>query len=212
MRIFYDTPEGIKQHITSFYEDLFGGALDDLPPWAHFRREPEEWEDIEDLNTQLMRSVLMDFSQGKTAATDLLVVEMLQALPDDVLAVIVICLKDRILNRQREEDRDVWDNAVANLIGKVAKPTKKSQYRLITIIAVLAKVYNKIIQTLASKYMTPIANHQVAFIRKHQPHEIIYILRSLVEQSLEWDTHIWITDGDIKKTYDYTKHSVALNG
>ena len=40
----------------------------------------------------------------------------------------------------------------------------------------------------------------------------MYILRSLVEKSLEWNLHIWVCDGDIKKAYDYTRHSRALDG
>ena len=60
--------------------------------------------------------------------------------------------------------------------------------------------------------MTPVSRSQFAFVPKHQPHEVVYILRSLIEKALEWNIHIFIIDGDIQKAYDFTKHSVAIRG
>ena len=38
---------------------------------------------------------------------------------------------------------------------------------------------------------------------------IYYIIRSLIEEALEWGIPIWVLDGDIAKAYDNTPHDKA---
>ena len=36
------------------------------------------------------------------------------------------------------------------------------------------------------------------------------MLRRLIEVALEWNTHVWIVDGDIKKADDIASHNTIL--
>ena len=65
---------------------------------------------------------------------------------------------------------------------------------------------------LARPHITHIAGVQFAFIRLHQTHEVIYILRPLIEKSIEWGGQLWVVDGDIHKAYDNTHYNFALDG
>ena len=44
----------------------------------------------------------------------------------------------------------------------------------------------------------------------HQAHEVIFIIRNLIEKASEWQDHICVLDGDLHKAYDYTKHSLVI--
>ena len=65
---------------------------------------------------------------------------------------------------------------------------------------------------LARPHITEIAGVQFAYIRFHQTHEVIYLLRSLIEKSIEWGGQLWVVDGDMHKACDNTQYSVALDG
>ncbi len=53
---------------------------------------------------------------------------------------------------------------------------------------------------------------QFAFRKYHQTHEVIFILRQLVEKALEWNVSLFLMDGDVRKAYDFTKHSQIVKG
>ena len=37
---------------------------------------------------------------------------------------------------------------------------------------------------------------------QNEAHEVVYILRSLIEKAIEWNIHIFVLDGDLHKAYD----------
>ena len=59
-----------------------------------------------------------------------------------------------------------------------------------------------------------ISLYQFAFRNKYQAGEVLFILRSLVEKTNEWQTflpgHVFILDGDIQRTYDKTTHHIVI--
>eukprot|EP00973_Karenia_brevis_P005186 712462-Karenia_brevis.AAC.1 len=74
------------------------------------------------------------------------------------------------------------------------------------------KLYLRCIIDLAKLQLSPILGVQFAFIPQHQTHEVVYMLRSIVEKSCEWDIPVWIIDGDVHKAYDSLEYVHALNG
>jgi hypothetical protein len=70
----------------------------------------------------------------------------------------------------------------------------------------MQKLYSKLLDFLAGDLLCETSSRQFAFKTNHQCHEIIFILRRLIEISLEWAIPIWILDGDIVKAYDNTQH------
>ena len=46
-----------------------------------------------------------------------------------------------------------------------------------------------------------------AFRKSHQAHEVVFILRQLIEKALDWRApHLFVMDGDIRKAYDFVSH------
>ena len=74
----------------------------------------------------------------------------------------------------------------------------------------LEKVYALLLLKLTGGKCDLLEAPQFAFRRGHQAHEVIFILRQLVEKSLEWNQVIFVLDGDIQKAYDFTRHPRML--
>ena len=47
---------------------------------------------------------------------------------------------------------------------------------------------------------------EFAFRKGHQAHEVVFILRQVIEKAIEWNQGVFILDGDIQKAYDFTRH------
>ena len=213
--IIYDDPEEILDQIVNFYSKLYNGIAEpELPSWVFESWPDEELSYLPCLNNVVLKMLISEFANGKTGARDNIVSEMLAKIPDDILDIIVELFRLRILGRSHTKDTEdvdeAWDECVANLIEKVAVPLNISQFRSLALIPVLAKLYSKVLLYLAKPSLTPLGHCQFAFRKNHQAHEVVFILRSLIEKSIEWQIPIWVLDGDIKKAYDFARHSVIL--
>eukprot|EP00959_Pyramimonas_sp_CCMP1952_P388094 8132759-Pyramimonas_sp.AAC.1 len=51
---------------------------------------------------------------------------------------------------------------------------------------------------------------QFAFRQRHQAHEVVYTLRSLVEKATGWEQHLFALDGYLRMANDYARHSTVL--
>ena len=51
---------------------------------------------------------------------------------------------------------------------------------------------------------------QFAFKPRHQAEEVLFIWRSLIEKSVEWNLPIFGLDGDVFNAYDSTCHSLCF--
>ena len=52
---------------------------------------------------------------------------------------------------------------------------------------------------------------QFAFRPGYQTHEVVFILRNLVEKAIEWNTPVFVLNGDLAKAYDFTLHSSVIS-
>ncbi len=152
----------------------------------------------------------MSMGGGKTCADDGLVAEMLRHLDIDILHLIADAFKLRILNHVSEKEEMAWEHIFLNLIPKIVNPGTIKDFRPIAIIPVLAKLYSKLLDFLTSNTLGKTQAVQFAFKAGHQCHEPVFVMRRLIEVSIEWDIPIFILDGDIYKAYDNTGHGNVL--
>ena len=110
---------------------------------------------------------------GKTCASDYVVVEMLQQLDDDVLDTLARVFRLRLLNHESEDVESAWNEQVLNLIKKKATVEFIKDFRPITILPVLQKVYSLLLLGLTEGKCEGLVAPQFAFRRKHQAHEVI---------------------------------------
>ena len=53
---------------------------------------------------------------------------------------------------------------------------------------------------------------QFAFRAGHQAHEVVFIMRNLVEKHEEWRSpHMFVLDGDIDHAYDFTRLQLVIS-
>ena len=81
-------------------------------------------------------------------------------------------------------------------------------FRPIAVLPVIYKLYSRVMYMLAETACSHLVAAQFAFRKYHQAHEVVFIIRQLVEKAVEWRApQVYIMDGDIKKAYDYVSHS-----
>jgi len=209
--VLYEGRDDITEHVFDFYTKLFDGSSGvPLPDWIFQAGDPAHLDVLSPFDGNVLRVLVAEMPLGKTGARDLIVAEVLRALDPDVLDHLASMFRHRILC-PGGEDTNPWGECEANLIAKVPRPSNITQFRPIAIIPVLAKLYSKLLFWLAKPHLRELRAPQFAFRAGHQAHEVVFVLRRLVEVSLEWDLPIWIFDGDIKKAYDFTSHRVVLD-
>ena len=99
---------------------------------------------------QLVTRMILDWAISKlkgrrTCSEDLVVAEMLQALPDYCRNLLVELFNHRIRNENGNEvsSDSIWDQNIVTLLEKEANPTLPKQLRGITILAALQKLFLK---------------------------------------------------------------------
>ncbi len=147
---------------------------------------------------------------GKICAEDGLVAEMLRHLDIDILHLIADAFRLRILNHSSERGERAWEYVFLNLIPKILQSKTIKDFRPIAILPVLSKLFSKLMDYLSAGALGRTKAVQFAFKGGHQCHEPVFIMRRLIEVSIEWDIPIFILDGDIYKAYDNTRHGNVL--
>jgi hypothetical protein len=135
---------------------------------------------------------------------------MLFDLDHDVLNIIAGVFRARILNHATEDDNTSWDEFCVQLLQKKASAVTIKHFRPISIVPVLSKLYSRVLLLLAGTTIKQLKAPQFAFRSGYQAHEVVYILRSMIEKSLEWGIPILVLDGDIHKAYDFVSHQSCL--
>ena len=102
---------------------------------------------------------------------------------------------------------ELWATHEVTLLAKIANALRVKDFRPIAVLPVLYKLYSRVLYMLAETTCRSLAEPQFAFRKFHQAHEVVFILRQLVEKAVEWRSpHLYVMDGDIKKAYDFTSH------
>ena len=122
---------------------------------------------------------------GKSCSEeDMVVAEMLFLLSEEVLDLLAELFKDRLMNRQGNDDNLVWNTHVVSLIAKKGGGAEYTKdFRPIALLPVIYKLYSRILLTLVIDRMQDLSPYQFAFRKGYQCGEVHYILRSLIEKS-----------------------------
>ena len=84
-------------------------------------------------------------------------------------------------------------------------------FRPIAVLPVLYKLYSRVLLLLQRGRINDLKAPQFAFRSHCQAHEVVFMMRNLVEKSLEWNEQLFVLDGGLHKAYDNTRHlNVAM--
>ena len=137
--------------------------------------------------------------------------EMLQALDDDLLTLLAEIFRNRLLNKSTWAADEAWDLHFVKMLRKKGFANRVKDFRPIAVLPVLFKLYSRVLLQLCPETLTQLVAPQFAFGRQYQAHEVVFILRNLIEKSLEWDTPLFVLDGDLLKAYDFTEHGPMID-
>ena len=207
-----DHPVEMGEQLSRFFHDLFSDPYDQhLPDWINKSWSVEALDALPALDGNLVRFALSLFKKGKTCAEDLLVAEMLLGLDDDIMELLACVFRERLLNNDHASLDSSWNSHRVNLLKKKLFQYRVRDFRPIALLPVLYKLYSRTLLLLTHGQLDIVDAPQFAFRANYQPHEVIYILRSLIEKALEWRIPVFVLDGDIHKAYDFTRHTTVID-
>jgi len=103
---------------------------------------------------------------------------------------------------------EAWKQSKLKVIFKKGDPEMPGNYRPISIIPVLAKLFSSIlykrIQVLVD---SKLADEQYGFRKGRGCSDAVHILRTVIEKSAEWGETLWIATLDVEKAFDRVHHS-----
>ena len=187
-----------------------------LKRWAeHFREllnrpAPETPPEIPPAETELpincdkpskaeIRKAIVTLKNGKAAGPDNIPAEAIKA--DTETAVILHSLFSKIW--EKEEVPAQWKEGLVIKLPKKGDLRDCSNYRGIMLLSVPGKVLNRILLERMKEAVDPKLRDQQAGFRKNRScADQIASLRIIVEQSLEWNSPLYVNFIDYEKAFD----------
>ena len=147
----------------SFYDELSRDAGDsELPYWVWRRWSGRDLESLPSLDGTLLKQAAFQMQRGKSCASDMLVAEMLFQLDDDVWEAIAQTFRMRMLNHVSEDEDEAWDEQVVQLLRKKVAPKTVKDFRPITILPMLQKLYSRVLLLLSGTKLDKLTALQFA--------------------------------------------------
>ena len=151
------------------------------------------------------------FRKRTSCADDHLVIEMLRELDDDMWETLAKCFQFRLLNHWTDEDM-LWARQLVTMVKKKknGKLTMRG-FRPIAMLPTMYRLYSKILQQLAGQAIHTICSPQYGHVPGRQAHEVVFILRRMVEQATERQIPIFVMDCDVAAAFDHVSHHVIID-
>ena len=230
MKDLYDTTRklaGKFQQTSSQVKDKEGNILtredEQLKRWAQYfndllnRPPPPELPIIPEASAELnvncgkpskieiVRSIKM-LKSGKAAGPDNIPPESLKADPD-LSADILYGLLGKIW--EEEEMPQDWNESYIVKLPKKGDRRECKNYRGISLMSAAGKVLNRIILLrLQGAVDATLRDQQAGFRKDHSCIDQIATLRIIIEQSIEWNTSLYVNFIDFEKAFDSLDRSV----
>ena len=80
----------------------------------------------------------------------------------------------------------MWAAYEVTLLAKIASAIKVKDFRPIAVLLVIYRLYSRVLYMLGETTCRSLTEPQFAFRKFHQAHEVVFILRQLVEEAVEW--------------------------
>jgi hypothetical protein len=190
-----DWPAVMSQFYGQIYHDLAPGRGLLLDTERQQRAQAPELVSLDEL-----KLALSSLKPRRSCSSDLLVSEMLQALDDINLSFLCSCLNEVLLGLRLAPL--AWQHVEAVLLPKVKAAKSICDFRPITIIPVLRKLYSTILLARAKGFLQNQGEYMFAFRQSYQPAEMLQTARIIVEKANEWGDPLYFVKLDLEKAFD----------
>jgi hypothetical protein len=183
-----------------FYEDLYSESA----------KGQYGTSSLSALRTSISTDEVIDglkrLKNRKTGAEDGLVAEMLKTGHVGLIGAVAE-LFTCILNGDLEPPEE-WKRVKLTLIFESGDKQMPKNYRPISIIPVLAKLFSTILYGRIKDIIeAELDDEQFGFRRGRGCTDALHILRMVVEKSSEWGEELWIATLDVEKAFDQVHHA-----
>ena len=210
---------------TTVVKDKNGQVLmreeDQLNRWAeHFketlnRPDPEEEATIEDtgfviemkrgvITQQEIREAIKQTKSNRAPGEDKITADMLKADPAMSSRAL-----EKLFNKVWEEEKvpDTWKRGIIVKLPKKGDLSTCGNWRGINLLSVPGKIFCRILLLRMRQAIERVLREEQAGFRSGRGcTDQIFVLRTIVEQSLEWNSSLYINYIDFEKAFDSIHH------
>ena len=146
------------------------------------------------------------FKKPKTVAEDGLVAEMLKTGHASLLQSLSDFFNELLSGQQQPPDE--WRKSMLKVLFKKGDSNWPSNYRPISIIPVLAKLFSTMLHGRIAEILDKeFSEEQFGFRKGRGCSDAVHSLRMIIEKSLEWGEKLWIATLDVEKVFDKVHHT-----
>jgi len=111
-----------------------------------------------------------------------------------------------------QEPPESWKVCKLNVIFKKGDATLPKNYRPISIIPVMSKVFSTLIYLrIQGAIDGQLSDEQYGFRRGRGCSDAVHVLRMVVEKSAEWGEELWVAALDVEKAFDRVHHTALFD-
>ena len=200
--------QGRTDIVHNHFKELFTDPLHKETPewiWQRWPREVlrEVPQSLPTIDSQRVREAAYAFRKRTSCADDHLVIEMLRELDDDMWETLAKCFHCRLLNHWTEGGHAVsWLHGCQTAM-RGFRPNCNAPDDVPFVFKDLQQLVGQAIHTRRSP--------QYGHVPGRQAHEVVFILRRMVEQATEWQIPIFVMDCDVAAAFDHVSHHVIID-
>lgn len=166
-------------------------------------------EDMPHITTEEVRNSLKEMKGGKSPGEDQIVIEAVKSGGEQIIikitALLNLCLEKGMVPER-------WNNAVTILIHKKGDITNLENYRPISLLSHLYKLFTKIItKRLENKLEAYQPREQAGFRKGYGTNDHLQTIKTLIEKSIEYNKPLALIFIDFKKAFDTVELPSILN-
>lgn len=150
-----------------------------------------------------VKEVLGKLKLGKAPGCDEIFPEMLKFMSDSAVKELTI-----IYNRAWQEKKvpEDWSRAVILPIYKKGDPKHCDNYRGISLLCVVSKIYETILEKRLREVIEPqLKDQQSGFRQEHGIQDHIFTLQQITEKAIVKNKKLYLCFVDMKKAFDKIK-------
>lgn len=165
-------------------------------------------EDLEEINDDEIISALKDMKSNKAPGEDEMVIESIKMGGQDIINALKTlfnkCLSEGTIPSQ-------WESAQIIIIHKKGDNTNLENYRPISLLSHIYKLYTKIITTrLTNKLEFFLSREQAGFRTKYGTNDHLLTMKLIIEKCIEYNKPLMLIFIDFKKAFDTVDHQKLL--
>ena len=193
-------PDSICEIFACFYEDLYEDVRDQQHGKAHNTQKEVP------ICSDEVAEALKQLKNMKTGADDGLVAEMLKTGHRGLVDVLASFFTD-ILNGEKLPP-ETWRVTKLKVIFKKGDPELPKNYRPISIIPVMSKLFSTILyKRIQGLIDSRLGEEQYGFRSGRGCSDAVHVLRTVVEKSSEWGESLFMATLDAEKAFDRVHHA-----